>query len=168
MSWTAFRPTNTLSLLSSLTIPLMLLMLGTSLARIRVRGFPRAALLSCLRIGMGTAAGFVLANAFGFTGPERVAFGSVVVDFVKHEASRGEAPLELTPKEFEMLQYFAAHRGAVVSRDALLDAVWGYASIPNTRTVDTHIVKLRQKVEDDPREPRHLITMHGMGYKFVD
>jgi predicted permease len=66
--------TNTLSLLSSLTIPLMLLMLGTSLARIQVRGFPRAAALSCLRIGMGIAAGFVLANAFGFTGPERVAF----------------------------------------------------------------------------------------------
>ena len=66
--------TNTLSLLSSLTIPLMLLMLGTSLARIHVKGFPRSAALSCLRIGMGTAAGFVLANAFGFTGAERVAF----------------------------------------------------------------------------------------------
>jgi hypothetical protein len=65
---------NTLSLLSSLTIPLMLLMLGTSLARIHVTGFPRAAALSCLRIGMGTVAGFVLAAAFGFTGPERVAF----------------------------------------------------------------------------------------------
>lgn len=99
--------------------------------------------------------------------PERVAFGSVVVDFVKHEAWRSEAPLDLTPKEFEMLQYFAAHRGTVVSRDALLDAVWGYTSMPNTRTVDTHIVKLRQKVEDDPREPRHIVTMHGIGYKFV-
>ena len=99
--------------------------------------------------------------------PERLEFGRVVVDFTKHEAWRAGSPLGLTPKEFEMLQYFAAHRGAVVSRDALLDAVWGYTSIPNTRTVDTHIVKLRQKIEADPREPRHLITLHGIGYKFV-
>jgi two-component system alkaline phosphatase synthesis response regulator PhoP len=99
--------------------------------------------------------------------PERVAFGSVVVDFVRHEASRGGAPLDLTPKEFEMLRYFAAHRGTVVTRDALLDAVWGYASTPSTRTVDTHIVKLRQKVEDDPAAPRFIITVHGMGYKFI-
>jgi len=99
--------------------------------------------------------------------PERVAFGSVIVDFVRHEATRGGTPLELTPKEFEVLRYFASHRGTVVSREALLDAVWGYASTPNTRTVDQHIVKLRQKVEDDPHEPRFLITMHGIGYKFV-
>jgi two-component system alkaline phosphatase synthesis response regulator PhoP len=99
--------------------------------------------------------------------PDRVAFGDVEVDFVRHEARRNGAPLDLTPKEFEMLGYFAAHRGAVVSRDALLDAVWGYTSMPNTRTVDTHIVKLRQKIEADSHEPRHLITMHGLGYKFI-
>ncbi len=66
-----------------------------------------------------------------------------------------------------MLRYFVAHRGAVVSREALLDAVWGYESTPNTRTVDAHIVKLRQKIEEDPHAPRYLLTMHGIGYKLV-
>jgi DNA-binding response OmpR family regulator len=66
-----------------------------------------------------------------------------------------------------MLRYFVAHRGAVVSREALLNAVWGYTSAPNTRTVDAHIVKLRQKIEDDPHTPRHLLTMHGISYKFI-
>ena len=75
--------------------------------------------------------------------------------------------LELSPREFEMLRFFANRRGEVVTRDALLDAVWGYSSIPNTRTVDTHIGKLRQKIEPDPTRPRHLITVHGLGYKFL-
>lgn len=99
--------------------------------------------------------------------PERVEFGSVVVDFVRHEARKDGEPLALTPKEFEMLRYFVAQRGSVVSRDALLNEVWGYASTPNTRTVDAHIVKLRQKLEENPHVPRHLLTMHGIGYKFV-
>jgi two-component system alkaline phosphatase synthesis response regulator PhoP len=99
--------------------------------------------------------------------PDRVSFGSVVIDFVRHEATREGAPLEMTPKEFEMLRYFAAHRGEVVTRDALLDTVWGYSSTPTTRTVDTHIVKLRQKIEERPAEPRHLVTVHGLGYKFI-
>jgi two-component system alkaline phosphatase synthesis response regulator PhoP len=98
---------------------------------------------------------------------DRVAFGRILVDFVRHEAQRNGAPLELTPKEFEILRYFTEHRGVVVSRESLLDAVWGYASTPNTRTVDTHIVKLRQKIEDHPASPKHLITMHGIGYKFI-
>ena len=66
-----------------------------------------------------------------------------------------------------MIRYFAARPGEVVSRDALLNAVWGYTSAPNTRTVDAHIVKLRQKLEDIPSEPKHLLTVHGIGYKFV-
>ena len=99
--------------------------------------------------------------------PDRVSFGRVEIDFVRHEARRGGQPLDLTPKEFEMLRYFAAHRGTVVSRDALLNAVWGYTSAPNTRTVDAHIVKLRQKIEDEPHAPRYLLTMHGIGYKFI-
>lgn len=98
--------------------------------------------------------------------PDRLVFGDVVLDFVRHEASRAGAAIELTPKEFEILRYFAAHRG-VVSRDALLNAVWGYTSAPNTRTVDAHIVKLRQKIEARPSEPKHLLTVHGLGYKFV-
>ena len=99
--------------------------------------------------------------------PARVEFGDVVADFERHEAWRGGTRLDLSPKEFEMLRHFAAHRGEVVSRDDLLNAVWGYTSSPNTRTVDTHIVKLRQKIEATPAEPRFLITMHGMGYKFL-
>jgi two-component system alkaline phosphatase synthesis response regulator PhoP len=99
--------------------------------------------------------------------PERAAFGAVIVDFGRHEAWRDGAPLALTAKEFEMLRYFVAHRGTVVARDALLDAVWGYASTPNTRTIDTHVAKLRQKIEADPAAPRHLITVHGLGYKFL-
>jgi DNA-binding response OmpR family regulator len=99
--------------------------------------------------------------------PQRVAFGRIVVDFERHQATRGSEPLELTPKEFEIVRYFAARSGAIVSRDALLNAVWGYTSAPNTRTVDAHIVKLRQKLEETPSEPKHLLTVHGIGYKFV-
>jgi two-component system alkaline phosphatase synthesis response regulator PhoP len=99
--------------------------------------------------------------------PERVTFGDVAVDFVRHQATRSGAPLELTAKEFEILRFFAANQGAVVSRDTLLNAVWGYDSAPNTRTVDAHMVKLRQKIETQPHEPRHLLTVHGIGYKFI-
>lgn len=100
-------------------------------------------------------------------GPERLEFGDVSVDFVHQQATRRGQPLELTAKEFELLRYFAAHQGAVVSRDALLNAVWGYDTAPNTRTVDAHLVKLRQKVEEHPHEPTHLLTVHGIGYKFI-
>jgi DNA-binding response OmpR family regulator len=104
-----------------------------------------------------------------FTGgtPPRVEFGAVVVDFERHQATKALMHLELTPKEFEIIRYFAARPGAIVSRDALLNAVWGYTSAPNTRTVDAHIVKLRQKLEETPSEPAHLLTVHGIGYKFV-
>jgi len=99
--------------------------------------------------------------------PDRAEIGGTVVDFVRNVAQRGDRPIDLTPKEFEMLRYFVAHRGAVVSREALLNAVWGYNSMPNTRTVDAHIVKLRQKIEADPHAPQYLLTMHGIGYKLV-
>jgi two-component system alkaline phosphatase synthesis response regulator PhoP len=75
--------------------------------------------------------------------------------------------LELSPREFQLLCYFIDHQGEVVSREQLLDAVWGYDTIPFTRTVDTHIAKLRKKIEDDPSDPRFLITVHRLGYKFV-
>jgi DNA-binding response OmpR family regulator len=100
-------------------------------------------------------------------GPERATFGRITVDFLKHEARRGEETVDLTPKEFDMLRYFLAHRGSAVSRDALLNAVWGYTSAPNTRTVDAHIVKLRSKIEENAHAPKHLLTVHGLGYKFV-
>jgi DNA-binding response OmpR family regulator len=93
--------------------------------------------------------------------------GRVTVDLNRHEACRDGKPLDLTPREFRLLGYFIEHPGEVVSRDALLDAVWGYDSIPFTRTVDTHIAKLRKKIETDPSNPEHLITVHRMGYKLL-
>jgi DNA-binding response OmpR family regulator len=89
------------------------------------------------------------------------------VDFRRHLARRDGRDLELSPREFRLLQFFAAHRGEVVSREQLLDAVWDYNSVPFTRTVDMHIAKLRKKVELDPHEPRFLVTVHRIGYKFV-
>jgi DNA-binding response OmpR family regulator len=94
-------------------------------------------------------------------------FGGVTVDLDRHEARKGEEELDLTPREFRLLGYFLGHQGEVVSREELLDAVWGYDTIPFTRTVDTHIAKLRKKIEDDPSDPQHLITVHRLGYKFV-
>ncbi len=93
--------------------------------------------------------------------------GRVTVDLDRHEACRDGEPLELTPREFRLLGYFIEHTGEVVSREQLLDAVWGYDAIPFTRTVDTHIAKLRKKIETDPSNPEHLITVHRMGYKLV-
>ena len=94
-------------------------------------------------------------------------FGDVAVDFGRHEATKGGRPLSLTPREFCLLEFFVRHRGEVVARDQLLDAVWGYDTIPFTRTVDTHVAKLRKKIEDSPSDPRHIITVHRLGYKFT-
>jgi two-component system alkaline phosphatase synthesis response regulator PhoP len=94
-------------------------------------------------------------------------FGDVALDFRKHEACKNGRPLALTPREFHLLEHFIRHRGEVVTREQLLDSVWGYDAIPFTRTVDTHVAKLRKKIEDTPADPRHLITVHRLGYKFV-
>jgi two-component system alkaline phosphatase synthesis response regulator PhoP len=94
-------------------------------------------------------------------------FGDVFVDFKKNVASRGQSTLDLSPREFRILKYFAEHANEVVTRDQLLDHVWGYDSFPLTRTVDTHIAKLRQKIEDNPGDPRHIVTVHRAGYKFI-
>ena len=75
--------------------------------------------------------------------------------------------MDLSPREFGMLKYFVEHRGETVTRDQLLDEVWGYENFPLTRTVDNHIARLRQKIEENPAEPRHIITVHRMGYKFL-
>jgi len=93
--------------------------------------------------------------------------GEVVVDFAKHAAEKAGAPIDLSPREFEILKYFSKRRGEAVSRSELLNAVWGYDSSSLSRTVDTHIAKLRQKIEANPRSPRHIITIHGTGYKFL-
>ena len=75
--------------------------------------------------------------------------------------------LELSAREFKLLRYFIEHRGATLSRDELLNEVWGYNAMPSTRTVDVHIAWLRQKLEDNPRQPEHIHTIHGLGYKFT-
>ena len=98
---------------------------------------------------------------------EVLCFGSVTVDFDRHEASRGGARVELTGKEFEVLKLLARHAGQIVTRDRLLNEVWGYEASPTTRTVDNHILRLRQKLEDDPANPRHILSIYGEGYKFV-
>jgi DNA-binding response OmpR family regulator len=99
--------------------------------------------------------------------PDELRFDDVVVDFRRCEALKGRASVELTRKEFGVLRLLAAKAGEVVSRDDLLNGVWGYDSYPNTRTVDVHIALLRSKLEDNPSVPRRLITVHGMGYKLV-
>jgi len=98
---------------------------------------------------------------------ESVQFGDVEVNFKSFEASKDGRALDLSPREFKMLKHFVEHRGEVVTRDQLLDHVWGYEGLPLTRTVDMHIAKLRQKIEDTPSDPRHIITVHRVGYKFT-
>jgi len=97
----------------------------------------------------------------------RYRFGNVEIDFEKYRAKVRNTPLELTQKEFELLRYFIRHHDTVLSRDRLLDEVWGYDSYPTTRTVDTHILKLRKKLEEDPANPKYILSVYGGGYKFV-
>ena len=99
--------------------------------------------------------------------PEIYRFGDVEVNIRRNEVRRAGAPLEFSSKEFALLAYFVAHPGETLSRDQLLNAVWGYESYPNSRTVDTHVLHLRQKLEANPEEPRFILTVHGTGYKFV-
>jgi len=110
----------------------------------------------------------VLRRAGALADPSAVAdVGGLHVDFSRHVAQRGDEPVELTPREFSLLRYLVEHRGEVVSREDLLDAVWGYETIPFTRTVDTHVAKLRKKIERDPANPELLITVHRVGYKLL-
>lgn len=94
-------------------------------------------------------------------------FGDMVINFAALEATKAGALVNLTQREFRLLKYFIEHRGEVITRDQLLDAVWGYDRFPLSRTVDMHIAKLRQKIETLPSHPTWLITIHGSGYKFV-
>jgi two-component system alkaline phosphatase synthesis response regulator PhoP len=99
---------------------------------------------------------------------ERYQFADVELEFEVYKARKGGAPLELSPREFELLRYLIERKGETVTRDQLLEDVWGYESYPSTRTVDTHIAKLRAKIGDSGSEPRYILTIHGMGYKFID
>ncbi len=99
--------------------------------------------------------------------PEEVTVGDLWVNLKTREAQKNGAPLDLTVREFDVLKYFLMHRNAVVTRDMLLDEVWGYEQYPTTRTVDNYILSLRKKIEDTPSEPRYLLTVHTAGYRFV-
>ena len=94
-------------------------------------------------------------------------FDDVRVDFRRAEVTKEGAPLELSAREFQLLKYFIEHRGATLTREELLNEVWGYNSMPSTRTVDVHVAWLRQKIEPNPRHPQYILTIHGMGYKFA-
>ena len=94
-------------------------------------------------------------------------FSDVEVNIRSNEVRRAGKLVDLSAKEFALLAYFISNPAETLSRDRLLDAVWGYDNYPNTRTVDTHIVHLRQKLEPNPEEPRFILTVHGSGYKFV-
>lgn len=98
--------------------------------------------------------------------PDRLEFDDVVVDFLAYAAHKGGKPLEMTRKEFQVLRLLASRAGEVVTRDELLNEVWGYENYPTTRTVDNHLATLRAKLERDPADPQHLRTVHGVGYKF--
>jgi two-component system alkaline phosphatase synthesis response regulator PhoP len=99
--------------------------------------------------------------------PDTYQFGPVRVDFRRVEVDRDGVAVELSSLEFKLLHYLIEHRGMVISRDKLLDEVWGYDAMPSTRTVDVHVAWLRQKVEANPRHPQFILTVHGLGYKFA-
>jgi two-component system alkaline phosphatase synthesis response regulator PhoP len=94
-------------------------------------------------------------------------FGDVEVDLRRCRVVRSGRAVDISTKEFELLKYFVCHSGETLSRDRLLEEVWGYENYPTTRTVDTHLVRLRQKLEPDPEQPQYFLTVHGTGYRFV-
>lgn len=98
---------------------------------------------------------------------ERYTFGDVEVNLRSYQVLRNGQPIEFSGKEFDLLKHFLCNSGQTLSRERLLDEVWGYESFPTTRTVDAHIVRIRQKLEPVPDSPRFFLTVHGVGYKFV-
>ena len=88
------------------------------------------------------------------------------VDFVRSQVIRDGKAIDLSERETRLLRYFVEHKGDIITRETLLQEVWGYQAVPYTRTVDVHIVWLRQKIEEDPRNPKHILTVHGQGYRF--
>lgn len=101
------------------------------------------------------------------TEPDRYCFGEIELNLKKYQGFKCGQPLELLPREFELLKYFIQHRGETITREQLLNDIWGYNNFSITRTIDTHIARLRRKIERVPAEPEYLITVHRVGYKFV-
>jgi DNA-binding response OmpR family regulator len=106
-------------------------------------------------------------NVDGTALPGDLRFGATEIDFRSYEARHNGAAVEMTRKEFAVLRYLASRAGQVVTRDDLLNEVWGYESYPSSRTVDNHVAGLRAKLERDASEPQHIKTVHGVGYKFI-
>jgi DNA-binding response OmpR family regulator len=98
---------------------------------------------------------------------EDYSFGDISIDFKRQEVFKGSSKIELSTTEIGILKYFIQFEGEVVTRHQLLDDVWGYENFPTTRTVDNFILNIRKKIEDDPSNPKHLLTIHKAGYKFV-
>jgi two-component system alkaline phosphatase synthesis response regulator PhoP len=103
----------------------------------------------------------------GQTRIETYKFGEIVVNFSSFEATKAGEPIDFSPREYEILRYLIEHRGQVISRTEMLDRIWGYDSQALTRTVDSHIANLRQKIEDVPAQPAYIQTVHRIGYKFT-
>jgi two-component system alkaline phosphatase synthesis response regulator PhoP len=99
-------------------------------------------------------------------GPDLYAFGEVEVDFTRQELRQAGQPVELTPLEFKLLREFIRRRGRALTRDQLLDQIWGPETFLTDRVIDNHIVNLRKKIEPDPAEPRYLVSVRGLGYRF--
>jgi two-component system alkaline phosphatase synthesis response regulator PhoP len=121
--------------------------------------FEMVELLARMEVQLRRSAADVSATEHGFA--------DVVVDTRRAEVRKDGRLLDLSAREFLLLKYFVEHRGAALSRDELLNEVWGYRSMPSTRTVDVHVAWLRRKIETNPKRPQHLLTIHGLGYKFV-
>lgn len=107
------------------------------------------------------------AAASATPGAPRYRFGDIVMDVRKAEVRRNGQLIELSAREFLLLKYFIEHREATLTRDELLNDVWGYHSMPSTRTVDVHVAWLRQKIEPNVKHPQYIVTVHGLGYKFI-
>jgi len=99
-------------------------------------------------------------------GTRPLVFGDLTIDLVRHEVMRAGVKLDLKPREFDLLLFLVRHRGAVLSRELILERVWGWDFAGNTRTVDVHIRWLREKIEEDPANPQRIVTVRGIGYRF--
>jgi len=98
---------------------------------------------------------------------EKITIGSATIDFIGYQIRKGESVFGLSRKEADMLRLFVENPNQAITRQRFLESVWGYHSYPTTRTVDMHVLKLRQKIEPDPDNPVHILTVHGVGYKFI-
>jgi len=105
--------------------------------------------------------------ATGARPQEEIKFGDLEINIKKYTAKKKGKSIKLSPREYEILRFFTERQGEIVTREELLKQIWGYDSYPDTRTIDAHIAKLRHKIEENPEEPKLIVTVHGMGYKLL-